>query len=106
MEAGEILRSARQGSTLSRRALARRAGTSAATLAAYESGRIVPSVAVFARVIEAAGLTPELTLVPKDWDEEERAHELEALLDLADEFEWSDRGPLRFPILAQVQARR
>jgi len=64
VEAARILRHALEVSGLSRRALARRAGTSAATLAAYESGRVVPSVAVFARIVDAAGLTPTLTLTP------------------------------------------
>jgi len=106
MEAAVTLRQAREASTLSRRALALRAGTSAATLAAYESGRVIPSVAVFVRIIESAGLTPTITLSPASWDEGERAQELEALLDLADEFEWADRGSLRFPILAEELARR
>ena len=106
MEAAKALRDAREVSGLSRRALARRAGTSAATLAAYESGRVVPSVAVFARIVDAAGLTPTLTLSPTVPDEDERARELEALLDLADQFEWADRGSLRYPILANLNPRR
>ena len=106
MEAAVTLRQAREASTLSRRALALRAGTSAATLAAYESGRVNPSVAVFARIIESAGFTPTITLSPASWDEGERAQELEALLYLADEFEWADRGSLRYPILAEAQTRR
>jgi transcriptional regulator with XRE-family HTH domain len=106
MEAAATLRRVRKLSALSRRALANRAGTSAATLAAYEAGRVVPSVAVFARIIEAAGLTPTVTLSPAGWDEEERGRELGALLDLADEFDWADRGELRFPVLADVVPRR
>ncbi|MEI8051350.1 MAG: helix-turn-helix transcriptional regulator [Actinomycetes bacterium] len=106
MDAGAILDEVRRTSLLSRRELARRAGTSAATLAAYESGRVVPSVAVLARIIKAAGMTPRLTLSRPGWDDDERGEELEALLDLADAFEWSDRGPLRFPILADVVAPR
>jgi len=91
---------------MSRRELARRAGTSSATLAAYEAGRVVPSVAVLDRIVRAAGLTSELRLHAAPFDELERAQELEALLDLADAFEWADRGPLRFPVLAEAVGRR
>ncbi|MEI6403186.1 MAG: helix-turn-helix transcriptional regulator [Actinomycetota bacterium] len=42
MHASALVVEARLRSGLSRRELARRAGTSAATLAAYEAGRITP----------------------------------------------------------------
>ena len=62
MEASVVLRRARIGSRLSLRALAERAGTSHATLSAYEAGRKVPTVATLDRILRAAGveLAPEL----------------------------------------------
>lgn len=59
------LRVARVRAGLSRRALAERAGTSAATIAAYESGRVQPSVPVLERILEAAGHELELDVVPR-----------------------------------------
>ena len=55
MDAASTLRSARVRSGLSQSELARRAGTSQATVSAYENGTKEPSVAVFARLLAAAG---------------------------------------------------
>jgi transcriptional regulator with XRE-family HTH domain len=49
------LREARQAAGLSLRELARRAGTSHATLLAYEEGRKVPAITTWLRVMHAAG---------------------------------------------------
>lgn len=48
---------------LSQRVLAQRAGTSHATLSAYESGKIDPSVATFNRILRAAGFQVDIDLV-------------------------------------------
>ncbi len=56
------IRRARAEAGLSLRELARRAGTSHATLNAYEQGRIEPSVATWSRILRAAGLDPEVEL--------------------------------------------
>ncbi|MDQ3610781.1 MAG: helix-turn-helix domain-containing protein [Actinomycetota bacterium] len=56
MDAAEILRTARRQAGLSQRAMAQASGISAATLAAVEAGRRVPSFAVVDAVLAAAGL--------------------------------------------------
>jgi transcriptional regulator with XRE-family HTH domain len=55
MEAGATLRSARERAGLTQGELAARAGTSQATVSAYESGSKQPSVATFSRLLAAAG---------------------------------------------------
>jgi transcriptional regulator with XRE-family HTH domain len=55
MDAGSMLRSARTRAGLSQAGLAARAGTSQATVSAYESGSKQPSVATFSRLLAAAG---------------------------------------------------
>jgi transcriptional regulator with XRE-family HTH domain len=52
---GGALHSARTRAGLSQAELARRAGTSQATISAYESGSKQPSVATFSRLLAAAG---------------------------------------------------
>ncbi len=53
--AGNLIRLARRDSGLSQRELAKRAGTSQAAVAAYESGRRAPTLDTLARIIRAAG---------------------------------------------------
>jgi transcriptional regulator with XRE-family HTH domain len=55
MEAGSTLRSARKRAGLTQGELAERAGTSQATISAYEKGSKQPSVATFSRLLAAAG---------------------------------------------------
>lgn len=55
MDAGALLLTARLGAGLSQRQLAERAGTSGATVAAYESGVKEPRLSTLARLVEAAG---------------------------------------------------
>lgn len=62
VDAAMTIRRARAEAGLSLRELARRAGTSHATLNAYEQGRIEPSVATWSRILRAAGLDPEVEL--------------------------------------------
>ena len=62
MTTASLLRRARTSAGLSLRELARRAGTSAPTLSAYESGAKSPRAEVLARVLRAAGF--ELTIRP------------------------------------------
>lgn len=52
---GEVLRLAREAAGVSQRELAARAGTSGATVAAYESGRKEPRLSTLERLVEAAG---------------------------------------------------
>jgi transcriptional regulator with XRE-family HTH domain len=55
MDAGTTLQAVRTSAGLSQAELARRAGTSQATISAYESGAKQPSVATFSRLLAAAG---------------------------------------------------
>jgi uncharacterized protein len=55
MDVGALLRRARLEAGLSQRELAQRAGTSQPTLARYERGRAVPTLATLERVLASAG---------------------------------------------------
>jgi uncharacterized protein len=55
MNAGTALREARRRAGLTQAALAGRAGTSQATISAYEAGRKDPSVETFSRLLAATG---------------------------------------------------
>src|SRR5206468_5767875 len=55
MEAAPTLREARTAAGLSQAQLAERAGTSQATVSAYETGTKEPSVATFSRLLAVAG---------------------------------------------------
>jgi transcriptional regulator with XRE-family HTH domain len=62
MDAAVVLRDARRRADLTQAALARRAGTSQATISAYEHGRKAPSVETLERLLAAAGT--RLTATP------------------------------------------
>jgi len=62
MDAAIVIRTARAGAGLSLRGLAERAGTSHATLAAYEAGRVDPSVDTVDRIVRAAGYDVDWSL--------------------------------------------
>lgn len=55
LTAGKVLVRARRAAGLTQRELARRAGTSGATVAAYERGRKEPRLSTLQRLIDAAG---------------------------------------------------
>jgi transcriptional regulator with XRE-family HTH domain len=55
MHAADLIKEARKRADISQRDLASRAGTSQATVSAYESGRKVPSVDTLARLLAAMG---------------------------------------------------
>ena len=55
MDAGPTLQAARMRAGLSQTDLARRTGTSQATISAYENGSKQPSVATFSRLLAATG---------------------------------------------------
>lgn len=62
MDSAAILRDARQRAALTQADLAGRAGTSQATISAYEHGRKEPSVETLARLLAATGA--RLTVAP------------------------------------------
>lgn len=100
-----LLQEARRRSGLSRRQLARRGGTSASTLSAYESGASVPSVATLSRLLRAAGFEAEANLRPMPTaDEQQLAEKLEALFSFVDVLPRGKRGPLRFPVFGAAKA--
>ncbi len=90
MEASALIRSARTCAGLSLRDMAARAGTSHATIAAYEAGRVTPSVETLDRIVRACGFGIETSLSPRiGTGPEERAargRELIEVLELAEMF--------------------
>lgn len=88
MDAATTLRRARLRADLSLRQLARRAGTSHSTLAAYESARKVPSVDTLDRIVRSAGFEVQPVLVPDvgGADRTARGRELRDVLELAAAF--------------------
>jgi transcriptional regulator with XRE-family HTH domain len=88
MDAAQTLRTARQRAGLTLRQLAERAGTSHATLSAYEHGRKTPSTDTLERVVRAAGFRIDVELAPvvAHVDPVERGAELLAVLELAAHF--------------------
>jgi transcriptional regulator with XRE-family HTH domain len=64
MDTGLELARARRRAGLSQRELAARAGTSQATISAYEAGRKQPSVAVLERLLRSAGAELRVTEAP------------------------------------------
>ena len=55
MDVGKTIRKRRQHAGLSQHALADAAATSQPTIAAYEAGRVVPSVPTLSRILESCG---------------------------------------------------
>lgn len=104
MDAAVLLQEARRRSGLSRRKLARRGGTSASTLTAYESGVSVPSVATLERLLHAAGFEADVSLRPAPPnDERELTEKIEALFSFVDALPRRHRGPLRYPIFGATR---
>lgn len=98
MDAATLIRRARSCSGLSLRQLARRAGTSHATLSAYEAGRVDPSVHTVRRIIRSAGFDPAVVLVPRvDPNEGGRGDELVQVLELAAQFPARHARRLSYP---------
>ena len=65
---GSSLRRARLAAGLGLREVARLAGTSHATLNAYETNRKVPSIHTFVRILQACRYTVDVSLTPTDTD--------------------------------------
>ena len=103
MDAARTLRRARLDAGLSLRALAERAGTSHATLAAYEAGRAVPRVDTLDRILRAAGYATDIEISPRpdatDAERTTKGDELRQALELAAMFPARHSTRLRFPLL-------
>jgi transcriptional regulator with XRE-family HTH domain len=93
---------------LSLRALAQRAGTSHATLAAYEAGRAIPRVDTLDRILRAAGYATDIDVVPRpdatDGERQAKGAELWQALELAAMFPARHSPRLRFPRFAPRRA--
>jgi transcriptional regulator with XRE-family HTH domain len=64
MDVGSDLRWCRKQGGLSQQALADASGTSQPTVAAYEAGRVIPSVPTLTRLLEACGYTIDVVTKP------------------------------------------
>ena len=105
--AGRLLITARQRAGLSLRELAQRAGTSHATLSAYEKSRKTPSVATFLRIIDACDMSIDVTLSRRirEADGIRRGDELVQVLELAEQFPVRLSRTLDAPRLASSETR-
>jgi transcriptional regulator with XRE-family HTH domain len=86
MDAALTIRKAREHARLSKRELARRAGTSPAAIVAYESGKRDPTVGTLARIVSATGVVGDIELglgSPRP-DPRVAARRLEQVLELAE----------------------
>jgi transcriptional regulator with XRE-family HTH domain len=105
MHVPTILRDARLRAGLGQAELARRAGTSQATVSAYESGRKTPSVATLDRLLAVTGsrLAVERrrprAVEPSPLEMARRAKTLLAVLELAEALPTRHEPELRFPRL-------
>jgi transcriptional regulator with XRE-family HTH domain len=105
VDASATLRSARTRAGLTQTDLAVRAGTSQATISAYESGSKQPSVATFSRLLAAAGarlvVAPAAPVVEPSPAELKKAGEtLAEVISLAEALPVEHDPKLRFPRLA------
>ncbi len=98
--AAELLRGSRQKAGLSLRELARRGGTSHATLIAYESGVKVPSVVTFIRILECCGFAVDFVTTRRIrfQDGLARGDELVTVLELAEQFPSRPARHMAYPI--------
>src|SRR5687768_1932351 len=112
MQVAAVLRDARLSANLTQVELGACAGTSQATISAYESGRKEPSVATLSRLLAAAGA--RLTVQParvavtrRSWEQHDRpARGLVEALALAEQLPRRPARELRFPRLEPAQRRR
>ena len=106
MTVDRLVRIARRRAGLSARALAERAGTSHATLLAYESGRKVPRADTLIRILQAAGIDLEIDRATRpDADRAARVakgDELVAVLELAEQFPARHDDSMRYPRFGQA----
>lgn len=105
IDAAVLIRSARLRAGRSLRQLAAAAGTSHATIATYERGAKVPTVATLDRIVRACGYEPHVTLTAaaggaSDVGRRERGQELYDALELADAFPARHAATLQAPRFA------
>lgn len=111
MDVARTLREARIRAGLTQRELAKRSGTSQATVSAYERGRKEPSVRTLARLLAAAGarlsVTPGANAVvrPSPAERARAGRQLVDVLLLAEALPTRHEPVLRFPRLPVSGAR-
>jgi transcriptional regulator with XRE-family HTH domain len=93
--AAHTLRSARQRAGLTQRTLADRAGTSQATISAYESGAKEPTVATFSRLLAATGMVLQIEPARAAIIEPSAAQLAEAARGLAEVIAFAETFPVR-----------
>ncbi len=98
-EVARTLREARLRAGLSLRELARRAGTSHATVSAYEQGRKTPSAVIFLRILEACDLAVDVETSPRIRARQglDRGEELAQVLELAEQFPTRHQRAITYP---------
>jgi len=105
VDVGTTLRRARELASLSQAELATRAGTSQATISAYEGARKTPSIATVERLLAATGwrLTVDARTPParepSSAEMSRRGRALIAVLELAEALPTRHEAELRFPRL-------
>jgi transcriptional regulator with XRE-family HTH domain len=104
VDSATIIVRARQGSGLSQRELARRAGTSAAAVCLYESGQRTPRTDTFTRLIAACGAQLDVSLAMRGEaiDLEANGRALESVLELAQQLPARPNRTLDAPVLARL----
>lgn len=111
MDVACAIRGSRRRAGLTQAALAARAGTSQATISAYESGRKQPSVATLDRLLAAAGARLSIqrrrraVVQPSPAQHERAARDLLDVLALAEELPSRHEPELRFPRLPEPERR-
>ena len=111
MNVASSLREARCRAGLTQSTLARRAGTSQATISAYESGRKQPSVDTLSRLLAATGsrLTVEPgaapVIEPSSAEHARVGRSLPEVLELAEALPTRHEPALRFPRLHASRRR-
>lgn len=98
MDAARTIRNARSSAGLSLRQLAALAGTSHATISAYETGAKCPTVDTLVRIVRAAGHAIDAELHPRVRDGGRRGDELVAVLQLAEAFPARHAETLSYPV--------
>jgi transcriptional regulator with XRE-family HTH domain len=104
MDVANTLATARRRAGLTQTQLADRAGTSQATISAYESGRKEPSVETFTRLLAACGAHLAVAYgperLPSRQQLEHNGRVFAQVLELAEALPARRRGDLRYPRLA------
>ena len=98
MDAAKLIAVARARAGLSLRELAEAAGTSHATLSAYERGRKVPNTGTLDRVLRATGHSAAVVIGPRVFSGPARERELLDVLELAALFPARHDPQLRSPV--------